>query len=130
METAKGNNHIAHLILRIGIAFSFLYSAISGFINPDNWIGYFPSFIQGILPVETMFSLWGMVEIILAIWILSGWKILIPSILGAFSLFGLIAFNLNQMDILFRDIMIMLTLIALAVWDRQDERQNEKDKYN
>ena len=111
MDTEK----ISSILIRVGIAFAFIYAAIAGFVNPDNWIGYFPTFMQDILPGNSILTLWGIVEIILAIWILSGRRIFIPSLIGALSLCGLILFNFASMDILFRDVTILCVLLALAV---------------
>ena len=119
-QTSRSHDKIAHLVLRIGTAFALIYSAISGFITPDNWIGYFPSFTQEILSVNTILIFWGIIEIILAVWILSGWKIKTPSIIGAVAMLGLIVFNFNQMDILFRDVTIMSVFIALAIWKKKE----------
>jgi len=103
-----------NLLLRIGVAFAFIYPAISGFVEPIAWIGYFPGFIQS-LPVDLfiVLNIFGAVEIILALWILSGKKILIPCVLGAFMLVGIVTFNLSQIDILFRDVAILFMLLAL-----------------
>ncbi|MEA2715435.1 MAG: hypothetical protein QOG91_463 [Candidatus Parcubacteria bacterium] len=105
----------AWFIMRLGIAFAFIYAAISGFITPDNWTGFFPQFAENIAPADTLLMGWGVVEIILGLWILSGWKIFIPSLVGALSLAGLLIFNLGAMDILFRDVTILLAAAALAV---------------
>jgi uncharacterized membrane protein YphA (DoxX/SURF4 family) len=114
----------AHLLLRIGVAFAFIYAGITGFITPDNWIGYFPPFVQDILPNHGILMVWGIAEIILGLWILSGRKIFIPALLGGLSMIGVIVTNFSQMDILFRDVTIMFSSFALAMWaygQRRDE---------
>jgi uncharacterized membrane protein YphA (DoxX/SURF4 family) len=104
-------NKTANLLLRIGVAFAFIYAGISGLVNPDSWIGYFPTFLQS----NTILIVWGIVEVILGLWILSGRNIFIPALLGGLSMIGVIIFNWSQMDILFRDVTIMLAALALAI---------------
>ena len=108
------NSRTANILLRVGIAFAFMYAGISGLISPDSWIGYFPPFLQDTLPDHGILLVWGMVEIILGTWILSGWKIFWPALLGGLSMIGVIIFNFSLMDILFRDITIMLAALSLA----------------
>jgi uncharacterized membrane protein YphA (DoxX/SURF4 family) len=108
---------IAILLLRIGTAFAFIYAAIAGFVTPDDWIGYFPAFIQHMFPGNGILAIWGIVEIILGLWLLSGWKVFIPATIGVLSMLGLIVFDWSQMDVIFRDVTIAFALAALAVWD-------------
>ena len=39
------NPKLAQALLRIGLAFVFLYAAISSLMHPDEWVGYLPSFL-------------------------------------------------------------------------------------
>ena len=105
----------AWLILRIGVAFCFLYAGIGGFISPDSWAGWFPKFMTNIVPVTIILPIWGVYELVTAIWILSNKKIFIPSTLATLSLSGLIIFNFSAMDVIFRDVTIMAATLALAV---------------
>ncbi|MSU55516.1 MAG: hypothetical protein EXS46_03200 [Candidatus Taylorbacteria bacterium] len=106
---------LADIILRIGIAFSFIYAAIGGYTDPNSWIGYFPEFIKKMIPETTLLSLWGGFETILALWILYGKNIFWPSLVASLSLAGLILTNLGAMDIIFRDVTILATTIALTI---------------
>ena len=102
----------AELLLRIGVAFSFLYPPIAAFFDPDSWMGYFPVFVPASL---TLLHVFGAIEIALALWILFGKRIWIPSALAAFMLLAIVAFNLTQFDVLFRDVSIAAVALAL-VW--------------
>jgi len=106
-----------HTLLRIGVAFAFIYPAISAWINPFSWIGYFPAFLLALAEPHSIVLLhvFGAIEIAIALWILFGRNILIPSALAAFMLFGIVAFNFSQMDVLFRDIPIFLMALILAL---------------
>ena len=107
---------IGHLLLRISVAFAFLYPPIDALSDPYSWIGYFPAFMSA-LPVEPLVLLhsFGAIEVALGIWILSGWKIRIPSIIAAAMLIAIVAFNLPQFQVLFRDVSIALAALALAI---------------
>jgi len=103
-------------LLRVGVAFSFIYPPISAFFNPYAWIGYFPSWLIQISPIDTLvlLHLFGLVEVSIGIWILFGKQIRIPSFVAVLFLFCIIIFNLHQMDVLFRDIPILLMALCLT----------------
>lgn len=105
------------LLLRIGVAFTFIYPPVSAFFNPLAWIGYFPSFIFTILPFAdvTLLHAFGVFEIALGLWILFGKKIFIPSVIATATLLIIIAFNISQIDILFRDFSIVAMSVGLAL---------------
>lgn len=104
------------LILRIGLAFAFLYPAISAFFNPDAWIGYFPTFVLDIVQNDlTILYGFGVIEIIIGLWLLSGKHIFYPSTAAIILLAAIVLFNINQMDVLFRDISILAMAIALLL---------------
>ena len=110
-----GQEKIAWLIIRIGVAFCFFYAAIAGFLDPQSWVGWFPKFMRDLIPELLLLKLWGMYELVTGFWILSGKKIFWPSLLASFSLAGLIVFNFNVMDVIFRDVTILATTIALTI---------------
>ena len=103
---------LVSLFLRLGLAFSFFYAAIASFVNPEVWIGFFPEFLRNINGIATVFSIY---ELILGGWLLSGKKVFYAAILSALTMFGIVIFNFNAMDIVFRDVSILLAAIALAV---------------
>jgi len=110
------NDKRINLLLRIGVAFAFLYPPIAAIFNPIAWIGYFPLFIANIFSDPTVvLHLFGVIEVIIGLWILSGRKIFIPSTIAALILGGIIVFNFSQIDILFRDVSILLMAVALML---------------
>lgn len=102
-------------LLRIAIAFFFLYPAIAGFITPDNWIGYFPPMLQDLGNAPMVVGIWGVIEVILALWMLFGKNIKIPSILTGVLAIGIVVANPSQMDIIFRDLALGAVSFALAI---------------
>lgn len=108
---------LAHLTLRTALAFALLYPPFSALGDPESWVGYFPAFVHS-LPVDPFVLLhaFGVVEVALALWVLSGWRIRPPAALAALMLVVIVAFNSNQFDILFRDLSIATLAFALALW--------------
>ncbi len=106
---------IANLILRIGVAFAFLYPPINALSDPMSWIGYFPKFLHGIVPDLVLLHSFGILEAVIALWILSGKKILIPSLVATVMLITIVAFNMQDFQLLFRDLVIALMALSLAV---------------
>ena len=112
-----------HLLVRVGVAFAFLYPVVSAFMEPDSWIGYFPGFMRGIVPDPLLLHSFGLVEVVIALWILSGRRIFIPSVLASVMLVAIVAFNFNSMDVVFRDLSIACAALALATASRQKSHQ-------
>lgn len=111
----KNTVQTAQFLLRLGLSFVFFYAVVGSFINPENWIGYFPQFLRQHLPSNLILILFSAYEFILGTWLLSGWKIFYPSILSALTISGIIIFNLNQMDVIFRDVAILFSAVSLAI---------------
>ncbi len=110
----------ASLFLRVGIGFSFLYVGIAVFLDPSSWIGFVPSFIENFISKELFLYTHGLFDLFLALWIISGKKTFYASILASLTMFGIIIFNLNSLDIIFRDISILFAIIALGIlsWEK------------
>ena len=106
-------------ILRVGLAFALLYPPFNALLDPNSWIGYFPGFVH--LPAQAsgvpdivILHVFGVVEVVLALWILSGYKIFWPSLAATLMFIVIVGFNLNQFQILFRDLSIAAIAMYLA----------------
>lgn len=115
----------AHLLLRIGAAFAFLYPPLRALADPITWLGYLPSFVRTLpaqvgLSVDSLVLLhtFGVIEVALALWLLFGRHIRIPAAFMTFFLLAIVAFNGHDMDVLFRDLSIAAMTLALALWPR------------
>ena len=106
---------MVNLILRVGLAFAFLYPPINALFDPNAWIGYFPSFLRGIVPDMVLLHSFGLVEVVIALWILSGWKIFLPSVGAALMLLAIVVMDFSEFQVVFRDLSIATISIALAV---------------
>jgi len=115
---------VTEYILRGGVAFAFLYPPINALSDPYAWIGYFPVFLKGYVPDLTLLHAFGVVEILLALWILSGWRIFWPSLAAAAMLLGIVAFNMPNFQVLFRDISIAAMALVLAMISYENERRS------
>lgn len=72
--------------------------------------------MRNLLPGSTILTVFSVYQILLALWILSGWKTFYPSLLAALTISGIIIFNLGALEIVFRDIAIIFAALALAAW--------------
>lgn len=62
-----------------------------------------------------LLHLFGVVEIIIGLWLLSGYKIFLPALAATGMLLGIVVFNFSQFDVLFRDLSIAALTFALAL---------------
>ena len=108
------NQNLISWLLRLGVAFAFLYPAVAAVFDPFSWIGYFPEFMKGYVSDSLLLHAFGLSEAVLAIWILSGKKIFIPSVLTSLYLAFIVLLNIGQMDVVFRDISILAMSLALV----------------
>lgn len=114
--------YLAHILIRIGVATTLFYGAVAAFLAPSSWVGYLPDFALFFGPAEVLLGVWGIAEVALGVWIVSGWRIQIPAAITALSLMLVIAFNINQMSVLFRDIGVAFAALALVLLPSNDDQ--------
>lgn len=103
------------LTLRLGLAFAFLYPPISAFVDPNSWVGYFPSFLRGVIPDLVLLYGFGIIEILIAVWLISGKKIFYSATAALVLLLLIVVFNLAQFQVVFRDLSIASIALALML---------------
>lgn len=109
----------SNLLLRVALAFAFLYAAYGFWQNPNDWIGYIPAFVKNIgLSQDVLLMLIAGFHLIIALWILSGWRIFLSSLTAAVFLGLVVYLNQNQLDVLFRDISLAIAALALTFSSR------------
>lgn len=113
----------ATLLLRLGVAFAFLFPPVNAFLDPYSWIGYFPSFLRDIVPDMVLLHTFGLLEVVIGLWILSGKRIFIPSVAATALLVLIVLFNIGDFQVLFRDLSIAAMALALAVLNRPQKRE-------
>jgi len=105
---------LVSFLLRAGLATVFLYAAVSAFLNPQSWVGYFPAFITTLFSPNALLIAFSVYEIVLALWLMSGIRPMYAAITAAATLVAIIIGNLTLMDIVFRDVAIFFAALALA----------------
>ena len=111
----KNKRILVSFILRAGLATVFLYAAISSFLEPNAWAGFIPMFLINIIPAKIFLVIYGVCQGVLALWLLSNKKTFYASIVSIILMLAIIVSNITALYIVFRDIPIMLSAIALAV---------------
>jgi len=106
-------HHFASILLRLGLAFVFLVPAVAGFLAPQNWVGYIPSFMTVFLPANVLLVIFGLYEIILAIFLLFKKEVALPALLATLTLIFITLTNLAQFEVVFRDVGLALAALAL-----------------
>ncbi len=105
------------LLLRIGLAFCFLYAAIFSFKNPAEWISFVPKFTTDIVPADVSLKLISSIQIVLAAWLLWGKWLRYSASIAFLLLAGIVVFNTNLMVIAFRDVGLAFMALALLYLD-------------
>lgn len=106
------------LFLRLGTALALLFPAIDAFLNPYSWVAYVPQLFGGIVPDMVMLHTFGIIEIVLGVWILSGRRIFWPSVAATVLILLVVLFNLGDFEVLYRDLAIAAMTFALAIAHR------------
>ena len=107
------------LLLRLGLATVFLYAAISSFLAPNEWVGYFPQLLRDIVPAEVLLPIFSIYELLLAAWLLSGLYTKYAALLAAVTLTGIVVSNFQLFVITFRDIALIFAALALFFEERR-----------
>ncbi len=109
------NRDAAEIILRIGLAFAFLYPPLNAVVDPNAWIGYFPPFIRGVVDDTILLHGFGVIEVIIAIWVLWGRAIFWPALAAFLMLVGIVALDRSEFQVVFRDLSIAAIALYFAV---------------
>ena len=112
----------ANLAVRVGVAFAFLYPPFDALANPDSWIGYFPHVMRGFVPDLVLLHGFGLLEVVIALWLLSGIKIFWPALAATVLLLAIVFFNYQDFEVVFRDLSIAAASLALAIEARRASR--------
>ncbi|MDP3697996.1 MAG: hypothetical protein Q8R47_00260 [Nanoarchaeota archaeon] len=108
-------SNLASFTLRVALAVPFLFVAIDATLQPEAWVGFIPFFVREILPASLVLGAHALVDFTLALWLLSGWKTTYAAAFSALNLATIIIVNLAALDIIFRDVGLLLAAVALGV---------------
>lgn len=117
---------MAKIFLRVAIAFTLLYAGIFSLLSPEDWLWYIPIWLQNIVHGETQLLLHGIFEVLLGLWLLSGWKGFYASLIATADLAVITLLNYSIMDVVFRDVGLVLAGAALASLYKEDIKNSKK----
>lgn len=117
------NSKLATWFLRVGLAFVFAYASVEIYLNPQNFLKYTPSFILDIVPVNLFLYSFGVAELLLSVWLLTGWKPEYPSIISVMLIAGIVVFNMEYFQILFRNVAIAFAGLALLMLETRHKNK-------
>jgi hypothetical protein len=104
----------APYLLRIGVASAFFYPPVAAYLNPDNWIWFVPDFVALFISKELFLNLFGIVELIIAFGLLFLKNPTIPALAASGLLVSIIVLDWQAFDVVFRDIAILLSALAIV----------------
>jgi uncharacterized membrane protein YphA (DoxX/SURF4 family) len=102
----------SRIFTRIAISIVFLWFGINQIINPNNFMGYLPSFILLSTYAKTFIYLNGIFELILGAFLILGLFTRITALILGINLIGIIL-GLGYNDIAVRDFGLMLITLAI-----------------
>jgi uncharacterized membrane protein YphA (DoxX/SURF4 family) len=113
--TFKKNPDVAFLVLRLGLAFVFIWFSVNQFLNPGDWTSYLPSWVGSLgVSAESFVLMNALVELVAGILLaLGAWTRLAALVLGV-HLIG-IALSVGYNAVAVRDIGLAIATFAL-VW--------------
>jgi len=106
---------LVSFFLRSGLAVVFLYAGLGALLNPTSWVGFIPVWIRSIIPTSIFLPLHAIMDIIIGSWLLSGQKKFYAALFASLALSSIIIFNIGALDIIFRDVALLFSAIALMV---------------
>lgn len=126
MKTTFDQKRIVSLILRIGLAFAFFYASLAAFVSPNDWVGYLPQVIRNIVPGTTILPIFSSLELILAVWLLSSWRLTYAALAAAAMLGGIVILDPALLSITFRDVSLVFMAIALYALELEPQPSIKK----
>ena len=119
-------DRLASFLIRIGLAFVFLYAAVYMTISPEKYIDYFPKFMRDLVPGYTLLHVFAIFEVILSFFLIIGKFNFMTAIISFLTMLALTVVNLDRFSVLFRNVSIILSALALVFMSRKS-KQNMKN---
>lgn len=101
-------------MLQIGLSFVFIFASISLSLNPIDGRQYLPGFVAAIIPAKIFLTFFGIYEIVLSMWLLSGKRKEYSGFAAAITIFLITVLNLQSFSILFRNVAILFAGLSLG----------------
>lgn len=110
-------------MLRIGLAFVFLYAAVSSLRHPVLWAAFLPTFLTERITGATLVTYFSIYEVALTLWLLSGRFTRYVAALCFLTFGGIVLANPSQLLTTFRDIGLAFMALALFFLSQPTIRQ-------
>lgn len=104
------------VLLRLGLALVFFWAGFRIIEDPVAWSGYLPLFMKTIVPVIPSTVAIGVGDIILGVWLASGFAIRLAAFLSFLHLCAILIFS-GIDDVVFRDIGLAFAALALFFYE-------------
>lgn len=117
------NFKLASFFIRLGLAISLFYAALATMINPNDWVSFLPAWVIDSGLGQAFLVFFAIFEFLLGLWLLSNRYIVYASLLTALFLAVIIMINITALNLLFRDIPIMLSALSLIFMDGHDRKK-------
>lgn len=103
------------LLLRVGLAFVFIFAGVAALSNPSNWIGYIPAWVSNTLPfpAEIFLKIHASADILIGVLLLLGLWIRWVALAGALFLLSIVIFY-GVDEVTFRDIGLIGALLSIV----------------
>lgn len=112
---------LSSFLIRIGLAFVFTYAAIFMTLSPGKYMVYVPAFAKTLVPGYTLLHAFAIFEVILSLFLIIGRFTFIAAIISFLTMFSLTVVNLDKFPVLFRNVSIILSALALAIQSRKSK---------
>ncbi|MDQ4132984.1 MAG: hypothetical protein M3179_07185, partial [Actinomycetota bacterium] len=109
----RRGDRLASWLMRTGLAFVFLYAAMSSFLHPETFAGYFPSFLPESWATELL-PVFAVYEVLLAAALCTRRLYRLAAVVAALTLGAITASNPDAFNVLFRNVAIACAALALA----------------
>lgn len=114
MKLSQKPTNLPAFFLRLGIGTVFLYAALSAVLQPSLWVGFFPTWFATFFNERVLLFLFALYQITLSFWLFSSWKTDKAAVVAALTLLLIIIVNISLLDIVFRDLAIFFSSLALV----------------
>ena len=99
-------------ILRIAISFTVLWTGVRGILNPTDWVGFVPTFVENFMDPEVFLVAYGFMWILVAAGLITGFWRPFLAFVAFLGFVGILIFN-GVSDITFRDVGLALAALVL-----------------
>ena len=113
-------------LLQLGLAFTLIFAGVDSLRNTADWVGFVPVWIEHFrISRELLLHVHAVTEIILGLWLISGWQLRLAAAITALDILGIILANgLSRTIFLitFRDVGLFFMALYLAWPEDRIER--------